>query len=329
MAFKIEGKEMYPIFVFAMFCSLVHFQVVRLGAHAHSKQRKTHSHTNSAVSRQVYAHAHKRAGRHFTGGRKNLPWKSPFALKLTFLVKSEWGLKTLVNLFYTVEFVYNGFVCNVNLPITLHFLRSWWHLSHALHFNSLIMSIGQYCSLCNPLEVALWANSVVTLLVNSRGWSSLRVVFSQTRNVAAGVTNVVPAGIGVAKGSWPQISIISCRFVLWQALFLTKYGCSLKVKNIWAQKFSGWLRYYPRAYLKNNISMISVFTLRSTLIVNSKIIKGKLSNILISDVCITLVALRMNPHARSSSQLQEGWWSLLHGNCLYWCKYTRDFDGAT
>ena len=27
----------------------------------------------------------------------------------------------------------------------------------------------------------LWANSVVTLLVNSRGWSSLRVVFSKTR----------------------------------------------------------------------------------------------------------------------------------------------------
>jgi len=32
------------------------------------------------------------------------------------------------------------------------------------------------------LEVPLWANFVVTLLVNSRGWSSLRVVFSQKRN---------------------------------------------------------------------------------------------------------------------------------------------------
>jgi len=30
--------------------------------------------------------------------------------------------------------------------------------------------------------VPLWANSVVTLLVNSSGWSSLRVVFSQTRH---------------------------------------------------------------------------------------------------------------------------------------------------
>ena len=53
--------------------------------------------------------------------------------------------------------------------------------------------------------------------------------------------------------------------------------------------------------------MISVFTLRSTLIVNTEILKGKLSNIFASDVCITLAALRINPHARSSSQLQEGW----------------------
>jgi len=30
--------------------------------------------------------------------------------------------ETCVNLFYTVEFVYNGFLCNVNSPITLHFL---------------------------------------------------------------------------------------------------------------------------------------------------------------------------------------------------------------
>jgi len=30
----------------------------------------------------------------------------------------------------------------------------------------------------------------------------------------------------------------------------------------------------------------------------------------ISEVCIKLVALRINPHARSTSQLQEGWWSL-------------------
>ena len=38
----------------------------------------------------------------------------PFALKLT----SEWDLKRLVNLFCRFECVYNGFVCNVNSPMT-------------------------------------------------------------------------------------------------------------------------------------------------------------------------------------------------------------------
>jgi len=36
---------------------------------------------------------------------------APFGLKhLKKLVYSEWRLKPLVNLFHTVEFVYNGFV---------------------------------------------------------------------------------------------------------------------------------------------------------------------------------------------------------------------------
>jgi len=39
MAFKIENKEMYPIFVFAKRCWSVHSRVVRLGKNAHSKQR--------------------------------------------------------------------------------------------------------------------------------------------------------------------------------------------------------------------------------------------------------------------------------------------------
>jgi len=43
-------------------------------------------------------------------------------------------LKPLVNLFYTVEFVYNDFVCYVNSPITLHFVRSQWHILHAFQF---------------------------------------------------------------------------------------------------------------------------------------------------------------------------------------------------
>ena len=37
-------------------------------------------------------------------------------------------------MFYTVDFVCNGFVCNVNSPITLHFVGSRWHLLHALQF---------------------------------------------------------------------------------------------------------------------------------------------------------------------------------------------------
>ena len=56
------------------------------------------------------------------------------ALKLTFLVRSEWGLKPLINLLCTVEFVYNGFVCNINSRIMLHFVRSRWHLLHAFQF---------------------------------------------------------------------------------------------------------------------------------------------------------------------------------------------------
>jgi len=40
MAFKIEGKAMYPIFNFAMCCWSVHSKMVRLDKHAHSKQIK-------------------------------------------------------------------------------------------------------------------------------------------------------------------------------------------------------------------------------------------------------------------------------------------------
>jgi len=40
MAFKFEGKEMYPIFGFAKCCWSIHSDVARLGKNAHSKQRK-------------------------------------------------------------------------------------------------------------------------------------------------------------------------------------------------------------------------------------------------------------------------------------------------
>jgi len=52
--------------------------------------------------------------------------------------------------------------------------------------------------------------------------------------------------------------------------------------------------------------MINVFTTN----INTKIIKGKLSRIFISEVCIKLVALRINRYTRSSSQFQTGWWPL-------------------
>ena len=40
MAFKFEGKEMYPIFVLEKCCWLVHSKVVRGGSNAHIKERK-------------------------------------------------------------------------------------------------------------------------------------------------------------------------------------------------------------------------------------------------------------------------------------------------
>jgi len=76
-----------------------------------------------------------------------------------FLVSSKWGWKHYENLFYPVEFVHNGFLCNVNWPITLHLVWSRWHLLYAFQFaynvNSAITLfmqssrgavIGKFCS---------------------------------------------------------------------------------------------------------------------------------------------------------------------------------------
>jgi len=119
------------------------------------------------------------------------------------------------------------------------------------------------------------------------------------------------AGIGVARGTkWhgTQISSISCCFVLWGVLSQTKYCCSLKVKIFGPKKISGWLPSCSRACSKNYISMISVFPIRNIFIVNTKIIKVNWATFLIY---VKLVALCINWHARSSSQLQESWRSLL------------------
>jgi len=76
----------------------------------------------------------------FLEGRKKFALKITICPETKFLVYSELGLKLLVNLFYIVEFVYNGFARNVNSPIALHFVRSRWHRLLYMHFNSLITS---------------------------------------------------------------------------------------------------------------------------------------------------------------------------------------------
>ena len=53
---------------------------------------------------------------------------------------------------------------------------------HAFKFAYNFNSAVTFFILYNTVDVPLSANSVVTLLVNSRGWNFLRVVFSQTRN---------------------------------------------------------------------------------------------------------------------------------------------------
>ena len=39
MAFQCEGKEVYPIFVFAKCCWSIHSKVVRFGKHAHHREK--------------------------------------------------------------------------------------------------------------------------------------------------------------------------------------------------------------------------------------------------------------------------------------------------
>jgi len=76
----------------------------------------------------------------------------------------------------------------------------------------------------------------------------------------------------------------------------TKYCCSLNVKVL-PPNF-GLAALLPAPCSKNNISVISVFTLRNILIVYTEITKDKLSNIFSSETCIKLVALCNNLHTR-------------------------------
>ena len=73
-----------------------------------------------------------------------------------------------MNLFYAVEFVYNGFVRDVNLPVTLYFLRSRWHLLHAFQiaytlYWKLFQRSGFLSNLCLPWKKE-FAQKIVTVL---------------------------------------------------------------------------------------------------------------------------------------------------------------------
>ena len=83
---------------------------------------------------------HRRTGRYFTGGAEEICLEITISPESNFFSLIRMGLKPLVNLFYTVEFVYSGFVGNVNSPITLHFVRSRWHLLHAFQFACNVIS---------------------------------------------------------------------------------------------------------------------------------------------------------------------------------------------
>ena len=110
------------------------------------------------------------------GGRKK------FALKITICPESNFfslirmGPETSCKSVLYSWIRYNGFVGNVNSPITLHFVRSRWHLLHAFRFACNVISAITF--FMQSLEVLLKANSVVTLLVNSQEWCSLHGVFS-------------------------------------------------------------------------------------------------------------------------------------------------------
>ena len=106
------------------------------------KQRSCHEEISEKKQSQVQSIQRTVPSRNVTqhNGNINNFWKGSrwfcrqYLRSFCYFLRPEWGLKPLVILFYAVEFVYNGFVCNVNSPITLHFVRSRWHLLHAFQF---------------------------------------------------------------------------------------------------------------------------------------------------------------------------------------------------
>jgi len=88
---------------------------------------------------------------------------------------------------------------------------------HAFQFAYNLNSAVTFFILYNTLDVPLSANSVLTLTVNSRGWSFLRVVFSQTRNFTV-----------IAFTGW--IYCIEIFFTLpWKTEFAVKFSTVLNI----------------------------------------------------------------------------------------------------
>ena len=90
MAFKLDGKEMYPIFVFAKcFWSCSSLLSGKVWQACSQQTEKKHSHTNSAVSRQVcfhalqvYVHAQWRSQPKIWGGKIfDFKWLTLFCLE--------------------------------------------------------------------------------------------------------------------------------------------------------------------------------------------------------------------------------------------------------
>jgi len=107
----------------------------------------------------IQTHNHRRTGRHFTGGAEKIALKIAISPESNLFSLIRMGPETSCKSVLYVEFVYNGFVCNVNSPMTLHFVRSRWHLLHAFKFAYNVISattfftqsprgavIGKFCS---------------------------------------------------------------------------------------------------------------------------------------------------------------------------------------
>ena len=126
---------------------------------------------------------------------------------------------------------------------------------HAFQFAYNFNSAVTFFILYNTLDVPLSANSVVTLLVNSRGWNFLRVVFSQTRNFTV-----------IAFNGWIY-SIEFFSHLPWKTEFAVRFFTVLNIfftiQDFWATyacpdtqslpwKFSlYWIYFYISRFLRN------------------------------------------------------------------------------